>query len=205
MNETTVVPISQTPVPSLPIGTMGRHASGWLGVWFVIATEGALFLYLLFSYFYTTAQAHGPWPPDGPPSLKLSSVNTLILISSSVAFWWGERGMRGGSTRRALLGLIGAFILGTTFACLQLVEWHNQPFSFSTHLYGSLFFTITGFHFAHVMVGLIVLAALATWTALGYFDRIRHAPISIGGLYWHFVDAVWIAVFSSLYLTPRLS
>lgn len=205
MNETAVIPLLRTPAPSLPVGTMGRHASGWFGVWFVVATEGALFLYLLFSYFYTTAQAQGAWPPDGPPSLKLSSVNTVILISSSIAFWWGERGIRRGNARHALFGLIGSFALGATFAGLQLVEWHGQPFSFSTHLYGSLFFTITGFHFAHVVVGLMVLASLAIWTALGYFDQIRHAPIPIGGIYWHFVDAVWIAVFSSLYLAPRLS
>jgi heme/copper-type cytochrome/quinol oxidase subunit 3 len=72
----------------------------------------------------------------------------------------------------------------------------------TAHLYGSLYFTITGFHMAHVVVGLIVLAVMTLWIALGYLDAKRIAPITIGGLYWHFVDVVWLFIFSTLYLSP---
>ena len=95
--------------------------------------------------------------------------------------------------------------MGAVFVGVQGLEWHNKPYGFDSHPYASLYFTITGFHMAHVVAGLLVLLALAVWTALGYFDRTRHAVVSIGALYWHFVDAVWIAVFLSLYVTPYLA
>jgi heme/copper-type cytochrome/quinol oxidase subunit 3 len=71
--------------------------------------------------------------------------------------------------------------------------------------YASSYFTITGFHMMHVVVGLIVLAALLWWSALGKFGEHRHAAVSIGALYWHFVDVVWLAVFFTLYVTPHLA
>ena len=75
-------------------------------------------------------------------------------------------------------------------------EWHDHPYGLTAHLYGSLYFTITGFHMAHVVVGLIVLLLLLLWTALGYFDERRCAALTIGGLYWHFVDVVWLFIFT---------
>ncbi len=189
-------------LPDLPVGSPGRRSSGWFGMWYAIATESALFSYLLFSYFYSTAFAPAPWPPDGLPKLQLALPNTFVLLASSLALWWGERSIRRGAQGRLLLGMAGALVLGTIFAVVQVLEWHDKPFSFGSGLYASLFFTITGFHFAHVVVGLIVLAALTLWTALGYFDRKRHTAVTVGGLYWHFVDAVWIVVFTALYLTP---
>jgi heme/copper-type cytochrome/quinol oxidase subunit 3 len=178
--------------------------SGWFGMWWLVATEGALFGYLLFSYFYSLLQADGPWPPEGPPSLALALPNTFVLLASSVAVWIGERGLGRNRSMQALCGLLAAFVLGAVFVAVQLVEWSNKPFSLSSHLYGSFYFTITGFHMAHVFVGLLVLAALAFWTFRGRFDRGRREPVAIGALYWHFVDAVWLAVFTTFYVVPLL-
>ena len=191
--------------PLLPINSRGQGVSGWFGVWGLVATEAALFGYLLFSYAYSGLYAPGGWPPDGPPKLQLAGPNTVILLLSSVSLWWGERGIRRGRRRPLIVGASGALMLGTTFVAIQLAEWHAKPFSFSTDLYSALFFTVTGFHLAHVVVGLLVLATLILWGVLGYFDETRHAAVSIGALYWHFVDAVWIAVFSVLYLAPYLT
>jgi heme/copper-type cytochrome/quinol oxidase subunit 3 len=88
------------------------------------------------------------------------------------------------------------------FLLIQVKEWKGHPYGMTAHLYGSLYFTITGFHMAHVVVGLIVLAVMTLWIALGYLDAKRIAPITIGGLYWHFVDVVWLFIFSTLYLSP---
>ena len=74
----------------------------------------------------------------------------------------------------------------------------------ASNTYGSLYFTITGFHMAHVAAGLLMLAALFVWTLLGTFDRWRSTPVSVGVIYWHFVDAVWLAVFLTFYVTPYL-
>jgi len=190
---------------SLPVGSFGRRSSGWFGVWCLIATEAAVFLYLLFSYFYLAAESSGRWPPHGLPSLTLAGPNTVILLLSSVALFWAERsGARRGLRGRLLAGIGAALLLGSVCAVIQWREWRNQTFSLGSDNYASIYFTVTGFHLAHVIIGLGVLAMLWLWAALGYFDRERHAALTIGAVYWHFVDAVWLVVFTALYLLPRL-
>ena len=95
-----------------------------------------------------------------------------------------------------------AIALGIAFVAIQFSEWRERPYGIASNLYGSLYFTITGFHIAHVIAGLVMLVCLALWTALGYFDGKRDAALTIGGLYWHFVDVVWLFIFSVLYLSP---
>jgi heme/copper-type cytochrome/quinol oxidase subunit 3 len=188
---------------ALPVGSIGRHASGWWGMWCLIATEAALFAYLLFSYFYLGLQAHGPWVPE-LPALRLALPNTEILIASSAVLYWGETGIRKGRPVRLMIGLGGSLLMGLVFVGIQATEWHNKKFSLGDNAYASSYFTITGFHMAHVVAGLLVLAALLLWAILGKFDRQRHAAVSIGALYWHFVDIVWLAVFATFYLLPYL-
>lgn len=188
----------------LPVGSVGRRSSGWWGMLTLVVTEASLFAYLLFSYFYLASQAHGTWLPTATPSLKLALPNTIILIASSFVLWWGERGIRQGQRARLLIATSVTLVMGIIFAILQVKEWHNKSFSISDHAYGSLYYTITGFHMAHVLGGLLILAALLLWTALGHFDERRHSAVSIGAIYWHFVDVVWLAVFSTFYLYPYL-
>lgn len=197
-------PVRQTRrVRPLPVGSPGPLAVGWWGMWCVLLTEAALFAYLLFGYFYLATQASTRWPPNGPPALTLAAPNTIVLIVSSVFVIWAERLIERGRARACAWALLCALVLGIIFAGVQLLEWSHQPFGLSTDAYGSSFFVITGFHLAHVAAGLLVLLVLFISAATGRFDRHRHAPLSIGALYWHFVDAVWIAVFASLYLSPR--
>lgn len=190
--------------PRVPVGSIRRRGTGWWGVLTLILTEGSLFIYLLFSYYYFDLQSSGGFLPDTPPSLSLSLPNTIILLLSSVAVWWGDEGVRRGKQGQLLIGLAVALVLGAIFVGIQIMEWSSQTFALRTSQYGSLFYTITGFHMAHVIVGLLVLASLLVWSALGYFSGRRSAPILIGGAYWHFVDAVWLAVFFTFYITPRL-
>jgi heme/copper-type cytochrome/quinol oxidase subunit 3 len=188
----------------LPIGSFGRKSSGWFGVWTLVLTETAIFAYLLFSYFYLASQANGDWPLGGVPSLKLALPNTLILLLSSAALIWAERsGARRGRRWQLLGGLALSLILGIVFVIVQLREWQGKPFSVRSGTYGSSYFTVTGFHLAHVIVGLLILLALFIWALRGYFDPQRHAPLTIGAIYWHFVDVVWLIVFTALYIVPR--
>lgn len=188
----------------LPIGSAGKRSGGWWGVMALIATEGSLFGYLLFSYFYLASQTEQHWPPEGLPKLLVPGVNTAILLASSGFVWASEYCLRSGRPRWSLAAMVAASLLGAGFVAIQLGEWQNKPYGPVANLYGSLYFTITGFHLLHVVVGLVILALLAIWIALGYFDHRRHAAVTIGGLYWHFVDAVWLFVFSALYLFPYL-
>lgn len=188
----------------LPVAPGDGRASGWYGMIAAIATEASLFAYLLFSYFYLLAQTHAAWPPGGPPKLMLAGANTVILLLSSVAVGWGERGIKAGNAARLGLGLGVGIALGAIFVALQLVEWRNKAYGPGTDAYGSLYFTITGFHMAHVAVGLVILVALWAWNRAGRLGCGGALRVSIGAVYWHFVDAVWLLVFATFYLSPYL-
>ncbi|WP_442497770.1 cytochrome c oxidase subunit 3 [Methylobacter sp. sgz302048] len=188
----------------LPIGSEGKRAGGWWGLLALIVTEGALFGYLLFSYFYLASQTQQHWPPEGLPQLGIASLNTAMLLASSVFVWAGERSLRRRQLQWSLASMAVAILLGAGFVMVQLGEWGHKHYDMTANLYDSLYFTITGFHLLHVAVGLVILLLLLLWTALGYFDDRRYAAVTIGGVYWHFVDVVWLFVFTTLYLTPYL-
>jgi cytochrome c oxidase subunit 3 len=190
----------------LPVGAINTRASGWWAMIFTVFTEASLFAYLLFSYYYLAVQPHlpGTFPEGGSPDLKLALPNTIILIASSVAVGWAQLGIEHGSKWRLTLGLGTGTLLGVLFLVIQYFEWAEKPFTLASTPYSSLYFVVTGFHMAHVVVGVTMLAALTWWSSRGYFNRVRYAHIHIGALYWHFVDAVWLAVFFTFYLTPLL-
>lgn len=186
----------------LPVGSVNHHAGGWWGMWTLIGTESALFGYLIFSYLYLYSQGGGAWPPDGLPKMGPAIFNTVVLLTSSVFVLLSERSVKR-AQRSMAVGWMGvAILLGVLFVGVQLKEWHDHPYGPSSHLYGSLYFTITGFHMLHVVAGLVVLVMLLTWTAFGYFDNRRHTVLTIGGMYWHFVDIVWLFIFTTLYISP---
>ncbi|MGI9169684.1 MAG: cytochrome c oxidase subunit 3, partial [Caulobacteraceae bacterium] len=144
------------------------------------------------------------WLPEPHPHLRLSAPNTVILLTSSVAVWWGERGIKRGAVRQHLIGFGAGAALGIAFLVVQGFEWRAKAFSLASSAYGSLYFTITGFHMAHVIVGVAMLGVVWTWSALGYFNPRRHSPVMIASTYWHFVDAIWLAVFFTFYVTRYL-
>src|ERR1700759_3042310 len=189
---------------SLPVGAMDTRASGWGGVVFTVFTEASLFAYLLFSYYYLAVQPHlpGTFPEGGQPDLSLALPNTIILLVSSVAVGWAQWGIERGSRWRLVAGLGAGALLGIVFLVIQYFEWAQKPYGLASSSYSSLYFVVTGFHMAHVVVGCVMLLALTWWSPLAYFNSRRFAHIHIGALYWHFVDAVWLAVFFTFYLTP---
>jgi heme/copper-type cytochrome/quinol oxidase subunit 3 len=200
--------MSAVPTPGVfPRGSemAGSHSTGWWGMVLLILTEASLFACLLFSYFYVRTSVPA-WPPVGiaKPELALPLPMTALLLLSSAAYWWGERGIRRGEVGHLELGLAVSFLLGAGFLALQAVEYSHKAFSPQTNVYGSLFFTITGLHGSHVLAGLIMNAVVQVRTWLGHFTTRRHAAVENLGLYWHFVDAVWLVVFASLYLSPHV-
>jgi heme/copper-type cytochrome/quinol oxidase subunit 3 len=189
---------------ALPPNAYAAHSSGRWGMRLLIVTESSFFAYLLFSYFYLGSMA-STWPPGGPPALTIAAPDTVILLFSSVTLWWAEKGIERGVQARLRAGLLITFVLGAVFLVLQGVEWSQKTFTPQTSAYGSLYFTVTGFHGAHVAAGLLMNLVVQFWAWRGFFSAKRHELVSNAALYWHFVDAVWIAVFTSLYLIPRLT
>lgn len=188
----------------LPVGPIGRRGLGLWGAGTLVASEAMLFGYLLFSYFYTGATAQPGWLLEPAPSLRLAFPNTVLLLASSLVAWYGERGILQRRRSQALIGFGGALVMGAIFVVVQWFEWRAKTYGLGTSSYASLYFLTTGLHIAHVLVGIAVLAAIFAWTALDYFSPRRRLSVSAGVLYWHFVDLVWVLVFTTYYLTPYL-
>jgi heme/copper-type cytochrome/quinol oxidase subunit 3 len=196
----TEMPVALPPLEARPSG----RSLGWWGTVCLIATEGTLFALLLFGNFYLRAK-HAHWPLDhiAPPELQKSGVRTVVLLSSTlpvtVAEWAAKRGKRRmAATGLALTILMGAFFLAT-HVDEYLTTW--KDFTPNTDAYGSVFYTITGFHALHVLIGVIILCFLLWRLLAGHYSDGKAEAIETGILYWHFVDVVWIFVYSSLYLS----
>lgn len=186
-----------------------RSASnGWWGMVLFVATEATLFAVLLASYFYVRFKTTGGWPPDGisDPKLLRAVVMTILLVASSLFVHAAESGIRRGSRRALVLGLAGGFLLGLAFFGLQL--WETvvvaREFTPKTDTYGSLFFTITGAHSAHLVVGLLLVAWIQVRAWFGAYTQRRHLGVQMAAIYWHFVVVLQVAIFATLYLSPRL-
>ena len=194
------------PTLDLPVGSMGRHANGWWGMIMLIGTEAALFGYLLFAYYYLAVQHGREWLPAVLPGWRWSIPETIALLLSAAIVWAAERRLiRNGSDLFLVLMLIAAALLGVVFLVLEAFDWVSESFTPYTDAYGSLFFAITGIHFLHLLVGVLILLVLALWAGLGYFDRRRTAILMTGALYWYFVSLSWLVFFFTLYVSPRLS
>ena len=193
---------------SLPRHVNGARSFGWWGMVWLIATEATLFASLLASYFYLRFRHGVEWPPDGlpHPELQLPLIMSVLLLSSSIPVHIAESAIKKGKVSVLKAGLAIGFLLGATFLVLTVaVEWPETLHEFTprTNVYGSLFFTITGFHAMHVLVGLGMSAWAQVRAWKGAFDADRHVTIQNFTMYWHFVDTVWIFVFLTLYLSPR--
>jgi heme/copper-type cytochrome/quinol oxidase subunit 3 len=181
------------------------HPTAWWGMVILILTEATLFGGLLSSYFFLRALNH-TWPLGGikAPELGRISIFTAVLLGSSVPIFWAEAGIKRGNLRRLRAGLALSWLMGAAFFVNQVFEYRGLGFGPRTNAYGSLFYAITGLHGAHVVVGLMISLVVQLKAWLGRLSAERHLTAQVFGLYWHFVDVVWIFVFSSLYLSVHL-
>jgi heme/copper-type cytochrome/quinol oxidase subunit 3 len=179
-----VAEVKTAPSKALSTTATGSRALGWWGMALFILTEAALFLTLIFSYFYI--QMGTPtWPPEGikPPDLRLPIIMTVILLSSSAPVFWAESGIRKGSQGRLRWGLALAFLLGAVFLGLQGYEYSNKEFSPQTNAYGSLFFIITGLHGTHLLAGMALNGVTQAQAWLSHFDERRHLAVQNTAMY----------------------
>lgn len=189
--------------PALPMGSIGRHASGTWGVVFLLISESTIFAYLFFAYFYFSTQPHyGPWPPDGPPSWFYPGWETAVALLGSLTMWWANRSAARGARPALLAALAASLVLALGFTALQFLDWFHKPYGFATDPYTSFYFVISGFHLAHVVVGVVMFAAVLIWSALGYFGPVRHTPVTVAAIYWYFVAIMWLGVLFTLDITP---
>lgn len=180
-----------------------------IGFLLFIVSEIMFFFALFWTFFYSAINPSiwigAVWPPYGFIVIKwygLPLLNTFILLSSGVAVTYAHRAAsRGvGSKALAIEGLLATIAIGLLFVAVQFVEFNNCWFSINDSIYGSVFFFITGFHGIHVGIGLIMLSVTLVRTVLGHFEYFPIIGFEITVWYWHFVDVVWLFVFTFVYI-----
>ena len=175
-----------------------------LGILLFIVSETMLFGAFFASYFFIREVANpGGWPPGGFELPKaIAGVNTAILISSSFTVHWALEGARKGNRNAMKMGLALTWLLGATFLFIQINEYVHIGFSARDGAFGSIFYGLTGLHGAHGFVGLMLLsfANIRAWRGHCGPKAENHLGVEVPGIYWHFVDVMWIIVFTAVYI-----
>jgi cytochrome c oxidase subunit III len=170
------------------------------GVILFIASELMFFAGLFASYFFLRA-ATSPWPPAGIELQTLpSAIATAVLVLSSGTFQMGIRAARGGDVPAMRRWIALTFLLGAGFVGAQAHDWTTLSFRVSSNAYGTLFFGMTGFHGLHVIGGLMLMLVILGRSAQGAYEGGEIRGVEAVGYYWHFVDVVWLGLFSALFL-----
>jgi cytochrome c oxidase subunit III len=182
----------------------GGISSSLLGMVLFIASE-VMFFGGLFGAYFTLRSAAPEWPPPDNPHLSApyAAVLTAILVTSSVTMQFGVWAIRKNNQRRLILWLAVSLLLGATFLAMQALEYANlirEGMTLSSGVFGSTFYTLTGFHGAHVAGGAAFILIVLLRARSGQFTARYHDTVEMASYYWHFVDVVWIGLFSTIYL-----
>ncbi len=173
-------------------------------MWLFLASEVMFFTGLIAAYI-VLRQAQPEWPnPAEALNIPLTAFNTFLLICSSATLVKGLASAQDGDQEGMQVGIFLTFLLGALFLIIQAHEYqeliHERGLTPSSSLFGSCFFTLTGFHGAHVLGGVITLFIIFIKSLRGAYSKAEYRGIEVAGLYWHFVDLVWILLFTIMYL-----
>jgi cytochrome c oxidase subunit 3 len=172
-----------------------------LGIFLFIISEVMLFGAFFTAYFFLRVVRGDPWPAPGTAiPVAVAAVNTAVLVSSSLTMHWALVSAKAGNRAGMKAGLFTTFFLGLTFLSVQLNEYVHLGWSPQDSAQGTIFYGLTGLHGAHVTVGLLLLAFANARAFRGHFSPEEHRGVEVPGIYWHFVDVMWIFVFSALYV-----
>jgi cytochrome c oxidase subunit 3/cytochrome o ubiquinol oxidase subunit 3 len=176
-----------------------------LAMWLFLASECLLFGGLITAYMlYRGASLKGPYPQD-VFDIPYTSVSSFVLLASSLTMVLAHNAALDKDYPRMRLWLLGTALLGLSFVGGQVFEFtafYREGLSISTNLFGTTFYTLTGFHGVHVTVGILMLLILVVLSWRGSLSDDPAFPVEMVGLYWHFVDIVWIVIFTLVYLIP---
>jgi len=179
----------------------------WLknGMKLFLISEAMIFAAFFGHHFYTRVH-FAVWPPEGSPHLdtRLPAIATLLLVFSSFTMEWAHKALIKGKRVVCERWVLFSLLLGAIFLSIQGYEWgHLHEFDKFVHnkgIFGSQFYSMTGFHGLHVSVGLVLLASVWLRLKLGHFSTGRHFGFLASTWYWHFVDVVWVFLFTTIYL-----
>jgi cytochrome c oxidase subunit 3 len=172
-----------------------------LGMLLFIISEVMIFGAFFTAYFFIRVVSNDPWPAHGTELPKVvAGFNTAILLSSSLTIHWALTSIKNGNRFGLKAGILSTFFLGLTFLFVQVNEYIHVGFAPHDSAQGSIFYGLTGLHGAHVTVGLILLGIVTVRAFKGHYTPEEHRGVEVPGIYWHFVDIMWIVVYSTVYL-----
>ncbi|MEA2348140.1 MAG: cytochrome c oxidase subunit [Thermoleophilaceae bacterium] len=172
-----------------------------LGMYLFIISEIMLFGAFFTAYFFIRVVTGDAWPAENMHlPVLVAGVNTAILVSSSFTMHWALESAKHENRNGLKAGLLTTFLLGLTFLTIQINEYVHIGFSPADNAQGSIFYSLTGLHGAHVFVGLTLLAFATRRAFKGHFTAKEHRGVEVPGIYWHFVDVMWIVVYTAVYI-----
>jgi cytochrome c oxidase subunit 3/cytochrome o ubiquinol oxidase subunit 3 len=176
-----------------------------VGIVCLIVAESAVFIIFVVAYiFYLGKSISGPTPHD---VLDVPIIGTICLLSSSLTVYLAVRALRKNKVRLCSLWLAATVLLGSIFLAGAAREWYQLIYehglTIRTNLFGTTFYSLVGLHATHVVVGLIMLTLALVFALLGRVSEANAERLDVLSLYWHFVDAVWVVVFSVVYILGR--
>jgi cytochrome c oxidase subunit III len=188
-----------------PIQRLKQPDRGTVGILCLILAESALFAIFVVAYlFYIGKSLNGPYPKD---LLEYPIFASICLLSSSLTIVVAERALKNHKMGTFKLWWAITIVLGLIFLAETAKEWyvfiHDKHFTISTNLFGTTFYTLVGLHASHVIVGLIFLIMVLGVTFAGFPIASQERRVKFLSWYWHFVDAVWIVVFTVVYVIGR--
>jgi cytochrome c oxidase subunit III len=194
----------QSPHTKVIVSRLDNH-SGSYGIMLFIGTEAFLFVMLFTAYFYL-AKDTWRWLAEKPPALHYVIPMLIVLLSSSGVAYWGEQQVKRQAYGKARLALVITILMGIGFLALSAFDYkeHLQDVTPQTDAYGSIFYTITTFHVAHVCLGLLMLIFVLMLPKYEPRQWMPYRPYHNAAMYWHFVDIVWVFVVAFLYIAPNI-
>lgn len=186
-----------------PANRSSRVEPALLGMLLFIISEIMVFGAFFTAYFFIriVADGHTWFPVDGVElPVAVAGVNTAILVSSSLTLHWAQTSIKNGNRFGLQAGMAATFLLGLTFLFIQINEYVHIGMAPQDNAQATVFFSLTGLHGAHVTIGLILLAIVTIRSFRGHFSPEHHHGVEIPGIYWHFVDVMWIVVYTTIYI-----
>jgi cytochrome c oxidase subunit 3 len=172
-----------------------------LGMLLFIISEIMVFGAFFTAYFFIRVAQGDPWPAPGMHlPLEVAGVNTAILVSSSFTLHWAEQSIKKGNRFGLKAGILTTFLLGCAFLFIQINEYANIGFAPHDLAQATIFYSLTGLHGAHVFIGLLLLLTVTIRSFRGHYSPEEHRGIEVPGIYWHFVDAMWLVVYFTVYV-----
>ena len=184
----------------------GSASTGWWAIVILVLIESTVFAGLISSYFYLFSNAT-VWPPAGiePPELLIPIIYTAILLASVIPAWVGDRALGNGDIQGYKLWHVVGTAMLIVFLGIKFYEYSHLDYTWEDGAYGSIIWTIAGFHSAHVIVVLLktIVTQVLAWK--GFFTVRRRSAVQGTTLYWAFVAAAWIPLFATVYLFPNFA